>query len=197
MKRRCYFSILFLLDWFHRRNFSLKLVLEKIPIIVSFIPIIWMTYMLHVRNPVKDGIDALLTWIWTFNFYIWKFIWPSVLVPVYHIPDPVSLSNPHYICSLVFFVFLIFSIIRFKDNRQWIFAVAFYFLSIFFLLKTDLIFPAFFNVNILLTYLLQVWNYIFDQLYYHYIMCNTRIYFCLQAGLKLQCIVIWITPETL
>lgn len=129
--------ILFLLDWFHRRHFSLKLVLEKVPIIVSFIPIIWMTYMLHVRNPVKDGMDALLTWIWTFNFYIWKFIWPAVLVPVYHIPDPVSLSNPHYICSLVFFVFLIFSIIRFKDNRQWIFAVAFYFLSIFFLLRFD------------------------------------------------------------
>lgn len=129
--------IFFLLDWFHRRNFSLKLVLEKIPFIILFIPITWMTYMLHARNPVKDGMDALLTWIWTFNFYIWKFIWPAVLVPVYHIPDPVSLSNPLYICSIIFFLLLLFGIFRFRNNRWWIFSMAFYVLSIFFLLRFD------------------------------------------------------------
>lgn len=130
--------VLFLLDWFDRRKFSLKIVLEKVPLVIIFVPIIWMTYMLHVRNPIQDWMEALLIWVWTFSFYIWKFIFPAVLVPVYNAPEPVGIHNPIYVCSAIFFAAVCLSVFRFKDKRWWVFSWAFYFLSIFFILRLDL-----------------------------------------------------------
>ncbi len=129
--------ILALLDWFYRRKIGRTAVLDKIPFFLYVVPITWFTYALHVRNPVNSVMEAFLTWTWTFNFYIWKFVWPAVLVPVYHTPKPVEITSPAYACSVLFFIGFAFCVWRFAKNRWWIFAVAYYVLSIFFILRFD------------------------------------------------------------
>lgn len=129
--------IFFLLDWFHRRDFTMRTFAEKIPLVAAFIPITWITYELHVRNPVKDPLEAILMWTWSFFFYIWKFLWPNPLVPVYPVVEPVHLGDPVYLAALLLFVAVCASLIMFSRNRWWIFAVGFYFLSIFFLFRFD------------------------------------------------------------
>lgn len=129
--------VLALLDWFYRRKMERTAVLDKIPFFLYIVPITWVTYALHVRNPVNSIAEALLTWTWTFNFYIWKFIWPVALVPVYHAPEPVEIVHPVYVFSVLFFIAFVFCVWRFAKNRWWVFAVAFYVLSIFFILRLD------------------------------------------------------------
>ncbi len=129
--------ICILIDWFQRREFSWQAMAEKLPIVAVFVPVVWITYCLHVRNPIDNPMEALLTWAWSFGFYIWKFIWPSVLVPIYHVPHPVSLGNPAYVFSLLFVFGIFWSLWKFFNNRWWIFAVGFYVFSIFFLLRYD------------------------------------------------------------
>jgi tetratricopeptide (TPR) repeat protein len=129
--------VLFLIDWFSKRKFSWQTMAEKIPLVVVFVPIVWVTYCLHVRNPIENPMVSFLMWAWSFSFYFWKFIFPSVLVPVYHAPEPVSLGNPVYIFSLLLVAGICWSICGIVKNRWWIFAVLFYFLSIFFLLRFD------------------------------------------------------------
>ncbi len=129
--------IVFLLDWFHRRDFTMRTIAEKIPLVAAFIPITWITYALHVRNPVRDPLEAVLMWMWSFVFYIWKFLWPDPLVPVYPVVEPVRLGNPVYLTALVVFGTVCASLVMFSKKRWWIFSVGFYFLSIFFLFRFD------------------------------------------------------------
>ena len=129
--------IFFILDWFRRREFVLKIFLEKLPLLLIFIPIVWMTFRLHVRNPIHNIGEALLNWVWTFNFYLWKFIWPLDLVPIHHAPGAVSLHLQTYTLSLIFFVLLGGIVFYLRKYRWVIFSVLFYLCSIFFLLRFD------------------------------------------------------------
>lgn len=129
--------VVFLLDWFYRRDFTFRSFAEKVPLLAAFIPITWLTYALHVRNPVKDPVEAILMWTWSFVFYIWKFIWPDPLVPVYPVSEPVGFGNPQYLVSLLIFVAVCLGVILSSKYRLWVFSVGFYILSIFFLLRFD------------------------------------------------------------
>jgi protein O-mannosyl-transferase len=129
--------VLCLLDWFRGRSFDRRAIVDKIPFLAFVIPITWITYALHARNPIADALEAVLIWTYTFNFYIWKFLWPATLVPVYHIPEPVGLNNPAYLCSFLFFIALIVVTVHFRSRRWWVFAVGYYAVSIFFLMRFD------------------------------------------------------------
>ena len=129
--------ILFLLDWFLQRKISLKLFLEKIPYILYIIPIGWLTYSLNARVPMQNIFEAPLIWIWTFVFYLQKFVFPVLLVPLYTLPQPVTPGNFAYLASLILFSLIVLAVVCFRKNRNFVFAVLFYFLSIFFLLRFD------------------------------------------------------------
>jgi tetratricopeptide (TPR) repeat protein len=129
--------ILLLTDWFLKRPLDRRALFEKIPFAFYIIPIAWLTYSLHIRNPIVHPVDAALTWVWTFDFYLWKFFWPQVLVPVYHLPDHVGVGNPHYFWAGIFFAAFLLLTIRLRSHRWWLLAVGYYFLSIFFLLRFD------------------------------------------------------------
>jgi len=129
--------VLFLFDWFYGRKWTARILFEKIPHFIYVIPLAWITYSLHARNPIGNILEAILIWLWTFKFYLVKFIWPIVLVPLYSLPKPVSLGNSEYVFAVVFFAVMIWAIVRFRKNRWFIFAFLFYFLSIFFLLRFD------------------------------------------------------------
>jgi len=129
--------MLFVCDWFMKREKSPKMFLEKIPYLLYIVPIAWITYSLHARIPGEDFGSGFLIWIWSFVFYIQKFLFPMVLVPMYALPEPVAMTNPHYGWACLFFVVILTSLIVWKKQRWLLFAAAVYFCQIFFLLRFD------------------------------------------------------------
>ncbi len=129
--------ILFLCDWYKMRKWAHSALTDKIPFFLIVIPVTWMTYSLNARIPWKSLSDAILTWIWTFSFYLRKFIFCWDLTPYYVLPKPVTILNPPYLTAVCILVILLISIYRFRNSRVFLFSVLFYFLSIFFLLRFD------------------------------------------------------------
>ncbi len=129
--------ILFLLDWYKRRPFSMRGVVEKIPLIAGFLAIGWITYMEHARFPIRSILEAVLVSSWSFVFYLRQFFFPILFVPIYFFPQPVALSHPEYFLSVIVILLLIIAGIRYRARRPWIFGMAFFFLSIFFLIRFD------------------------------------------------------------
>lgn len=129
--------VLLLCDWFSGRRWMKAVFLEKIPYILSLGILVWFTYREHIRIPGQGIIEGVLIWIWTFVFYIRQFFFPGVLVPIYHLPRPIVVSQMEYGLSLAIFILILAMVFRFRRQRWFIFAVLFYFLSIFFLLRFD------------------------------------------------------------
>ncbi len=75
--------VLFTLDWFLGRKLERKLFFEKIPFVFVIFPIAWLTYSLNVRVMTLKFPEALLTWVWTFTFYIKKFFFLFDFLPLY------------------------------------------------------------------------------------------------------------------
>ena len=125
----------FVCDWFYGRKLNAKVFADKIPHFLYIIPIAWKTYSLFSRVPFKHIENAILIWVWTFIFYIRKFVFPVNLLPHYELPHPILLFHPSYITSLWLFCLLLYLIYHFRNNRWLIFACLFYFVSIFFLLR--------------------------------------------------------------
>jgi len=129
--------ILLVCDWFKGRKFDVKIFVEKIPFFICVVPVAWVTYALNARVPGGNAYEGALTWTWTFVFYIRKFIYPGLLLPIYNLPQPVALTNPEFISSSVLFLGMIVLLVRFWKNKHLAFAFLFYFVSIFFLLRFD------------------------------------------------------------
>ncbi|MFH1359413.1 MAG: tetratricopeptide repeat protein [Candidatus Omnitrophota bacterium] len=129
--------IFLLCDWFYGRRMTIKVFLEKISHFLYVAPIAWITYSLNARVPIKNIGEAILIWPWTFMFYIQKFFAPNILVPIYDLPKPVSLTNPSFLTSTVLFIVMFAVVIFYRKNRWLIFSFGFYFLSIFFLCRFD------------------------------------------------------------
>ena len=129
--------VFFVYDFFQGRKFDLKVFCEKIPHFFYMVPIVWVTYNLQVRVPQGNPIEGALIWIWTFVFYIQKFLFPTTMVPYYQLPEPVGFFQPVY--GLAVFLFsLIGGIVWVWRKNRWVkFAMMFYVASIFFLLRFD------------------------------------------------------------
>jgi hypothetical protein len=94
--------VLFLLDWFLRRRFGWRLILEKALFIWIVFPIAWLTYAMNMRAIEPQFPQAILTWVWCLFFYLAKFIFPFGLLVLYQVPQPVSLLNPEFLSAIVF-----------------------------------------------------------------------------------------------
>ncbi len=129
--------ILLLLDWMHKRKFSLSDITSKIPYLIFIIPLTLITYIQHARIPGISFPEALIIWIWSFSFYIQKFFLPLQLIPLYFLPEPVNLTNPSYWGGLIIFLISLIIIFRFRKSPWPVISFGFYFLSIFFLLRYD------------------------------------------------------------
>lgn len=128
--------ILLLLDWFHGR-LSRRCFYEKAPLAALIAGLGWITYAAHARIPGESVAQSVLIWPWTFTFYLRQFVFPFISVPIDRLPKPMALSNPEYLLSLLVFLLIVVAVARFRRNRWFLFAVSFYFLSIFFLLRFD------------------------------------------------------------
>lgn len=130
--------VFFLCDWFKGRRVTINTIVEKVICFLIIVPVVWVTYVLNSAVFFAGGnfAESVLVLLWTFTFYIKKFIFPVSLSPVYSLSEPVSLLNPSYSFSFFMLCFFIFVLIRFRRNKWILFAFLFYFLSIFFLLRS-------------------------------------------------------------
>ena len=126
---------LILIDWFKGRLFTDRSIWDKLPLFLIVIPIAWLTYRLHARLPGTDLGSSVLTWIWCLTFYIRKFLWPYPCLAIYKIPE--NFSHVSFDLAVILFILLIRLLIHVRKNRIWMFAFAFYFLNIFYLLRFD------------------------------------------------------------
>jgi len=127
--------VLGVLDWYAGRRWSWKLVAEKIPFLVYLVPVAWLTYRLHARIPAGTFSSSLMTWLWCATFYLKKFVWPSVLLPIYLIPD--HFDHIDFDVALGIFIVVGAVLIRLRRHRLVVFSFLFYFATIFFLLRFD------------------------------------------------------------
>jgi tetratricopeptide (TPR) repeat protein len=129
--------ILLLCDWWKRGKLDRQSLYNKIPYLVYIIPITWITYRLHTRIPFAGIGKSTLIWIWSFTFYLIKFVVPFRLSPLYALPEPVTLTHPEYLLAVGVFMACLVLILLGRRHRLILFAALFYFLSIFFLLRYD------------------------------------------------------------
>ena len=129
--------ILFLLDWFARREWGWRNFWEKAPLLLLIVGLGCLTYSAHARVPLIRFPDSFLIWSWTAVFYLRKFLLPLYSVPIYRLPQPVSILNVGYLLSLLGLAAMIISFLRFRKNRWFVLAGAYYIFSIFFLLRFD------------------------------------------------------------
>lgn len=129
--------VMLLCDWFLQRKVSRGMISEKILLCAFILPVAWVSYQMHKLDVHIDMPHSILIWMWCFVFYIRKFFYPDFFVLIYKAPDAVSLGNPSYLFSVVAFAVVMGGIILFRKDRLFLFAVFFYFLSIFFLLRSE------------------------------------------------------------
>jgi hypothetical protein len=123
-------GILFLCDWFFQRKFDRRAWVEKLPRILYTAVILLKTIETRSLSAQTDGMASVLIWVWSFSFYLWKFLWPAVLVPLYQLPSPVSIFNPPYLFSWIVLFLIVLLVFRFRQYRRWVFLVLFYLASV-------------------------------------------------------------------
>lgn len=129
--------ILILLDWFKGRPLNRQAFIEKSPLGIIIGGITWISYATHARIPGESVVQSALIWPWTFTFYLRQFFFPYISVPLYRLAKPVLLTNPEYFLSLAVLALVVLALARLRRHKWFVFAVLFYFLSIFFLLRFD------------------------------------------------------------
>lgn len=129
--------VLCLLDWYLKRPFCARLFIEKVILALMIWPVAWQTYAMNMRAVDLQFPQSVLIWIWCLIFYLWKFIFPAELLVLYQLPQPISICNPAYFAALTALSVLIILMVRFRSNRIFLFAWAYFFLSVFFLLRFD------------------------------------------------------------
>lgn len=128
---------LLLLDWFKQREETDQCLIEKIPFFITTLGLAWST---HLENHSAFAIEsnlfsAILIFVWTFMFYIQSFFLPLNLMPIYKTPEPIHFTNGNYLLAVMTFILFIMVVFKQRKNRWFIFAVMFYLVMIFFLLR--------------------------------------------------------------
>ena len=129
--------ILWLIDGHYKRPRDFNLIVDKIPFAVLIAPLAWQTYFLHARIPQMMGLKNILIWLWSLTFYIQKFFFPTVLIPLYNLPQPVTIASPDYWQAILIAILCLFLVYRFRQNTWLRWAFLFYIGSIFFLMRYD------------------------------------------------------------
>ena len=120
-----------------KKNFKLKMLIDKWPYFLLIVPITAVTYLQQMRVPGWGLGESVLTWLWSFTFYLKKFLFPHPLQLIYTLPHPVTIFHEEYLLAVVIAAFCLYGIYRWKNSRFFIFAFLIYFFSIFFLFRFD------------------------------------------------------------
>ncbi len=139
--------ILLLLDWYDGPTNWKQNILEKLPF---FAYVFFLARLTQAQNSDAFAIDgtigqSILIFIWTFSAYLWKFMVPLSLTPLYQLPEPIRLSNFQYMAAICVFCLFFGLVWTFRRNKTVIFSILFYLLSMFFLLRVNKIY----NVDVI------------------------------------------------
>lgn len=125
--------VLLVLDWWVKRRISVWALLEKFALALFFLPVVWMTYVMHMRTIHFSFPQSILLAVWTYVFPLAKFFWPGDLVLIYRVPGPVA----SYVFAIAAFAILAVVVFVFRRERWLILALLYYSVSIFFLVRFD------------------------------------------------------------
>ena len=130
--------ILLLVDWFLGRIRDRRVWVEKLPFFLFMVPLAWMTLAANDSQPLTNLGQSALIWVWTLMFYLRQFFFPLRLLPVYDLPQPVTLWSAPYGLAVVGLALALAGIVVLVwARRRWaVFAAGYFFLSIFILLRT-------------------------------------------------------------
>ena len=129
--------ILLLLDWYHIKKITKQEFLNKIPFALIIFPIAWITYQSNARIVPMEFPQSALIWMWSATFYLKKFLTPFVLLPLYQLPQPVSIFNFSYLSSVLILIATPFVMYWLRKDRIFILACLYFFGSTFFLWRYD------------------------------------------------------------
>ena len=129
--------VLLLLDWFYRRQPGKKMWLDKMPFAALIFPVAAVTFFKLSPHPHIEP-KSILIGLWTFAWYLEKFVWPLDLLPVYTAPSPVAIANFVYIKSFIIFAAFCVSLFIWRKNRLFLFACLFWVATSFFFWRFDL-----------------------------------------------------------
>lgn len=129
--------VLVLMD-LHRQRPARQWIMDKIPYLLLMMPVVWQTYALQARNPhALIGAQGLLIWTWSAAFYVQKFFFPAILIPLYNLPRPVSLWTWDYAQAILTLGLCAVLVFKLRRNRWIVGAFLFYIVSTFFLWRWD------------------------------------------------------------
>ena len=131
--------LLFVIDFFEKRKLTTRTILEKIPFFVVSIIFAWLTF--HFRREdasianLQDAYSAgqkILISIFSAGYYVYNFIFPFRLTPAYGIPNLERDSFPGeiYPAIITLLLLLFFAIKPGPYRRYFLFALAFYLISL-------------------------------------------------------------------
>ncbi len=126
-----------LLDWWFKRPFSVRLLIEKLPFAITIGGIALQTVLTLSPNPNVVWPDSFLIALWSLSFYLIKFVYPFPLLPIYTPPEPVALSTMAYAVALAVWAIVFISAWIFRRQRLVLFALGWWFFSIFFFARFD------------------------------------------------------------
>ncbi len=128
--------VLLLLDWYYQRRWSKTVLLDKLPFAILIFPVASITFLTLSPHP-NIAHTSVLIGLWSFSWYLEKFIFPFNLLPAYSPAVPVSLSNFIYLKSLIIFIIFICSMFLWRKNRLFVFGCLFWIGTIFFFWRFD------------------------------------------------------------
>ena len=128
---------LLIFDWYYQGRINKQSIMNKLPFVLVIVPMAWVTYALNSRAIAINIPESFLIWSWSATFYIKKFFTPFVLLPLYQLPQPVSIFNPSYASSVLLLIAMPLAVFYYRKDRLLIFASLFYILSTFFLWRYD------------------------------------------------------------
>lgn len=128
---------LFVCDSFTGRRLTRLSVLEKIPLALMLFPLAWFTLSRNLGQGTAPLPVSILTWFWTFMFYLRKFFIPFNLCPLYNWPGPVSWPQEAYRNALLAGMALGGSGYLLRKRKWFYFPVMFYVATIFLVLRTS------------------------------------------------------------
>ena len=128
--------VLLLLDWYYQRRWSKDLLRDKLPFAILIFPIALITFLKLSPHP-NIAHNSILIGVWTFSWYLGKFILPIDLLPAYTPVLPVTLSSFIYLQSLIIFFIFMYLVYLWRKDRLFVFAGLFWIATIFFFWRFD------------------------------------------------------------